>query len=247
LNPIALLLRRELLFNIVKHAGVDRAFVNVDHFAAGLLSIIVNDQGRGFPPNASEKFGLFRVRERLGYIGGTIQIVSTSAHGTQVIFTVPLKPTVITEAVSVVSNNAGKPSISKNIRQLTYQLLVVDDHTVLRQGLVELLNKEEDITVIGVAADGHQAIEKTRLLHPDIVLMDISMPKMSGIEATRIIMEEMPETCIVGLSMHDQEEMRRAMHEAGAKAYVCKGEPIEDLMATIRSIPTGRKYIKNQN
>ncbi|RJP37863.1 MAG: PAS domain S-box protein [Desulfobacteraceae bacterium] len=236
LNVLIFQAVRELLFNIVKHAGVDRAFVKVDHFAADLLRIIVNDQGRGFPPDASENFGLFRVRERLGYIGGTIQVASKSAHGTQVIFTIPLKPTVVAEAVSVVSNNVIEPSTAKDIRQVTYQLLVVDDHAVLRQGLVELLDKEDDITVIGVAADGHQAIEKTRLLHPDIVLMDISMPGMSGIEATRIIMEEMPETCIVGLSMHDQAEMKKAMHEAGAKAYVCKGEPIEDLMATIRSM-----------
>ena len=72
-------------------------------------------------------------------------------------------------------------------------------------------------------------------------LIDISMPGMGGIEASRIIRIGVPEICVIGLSMHNQEEMRRAMHEAGAKAYVCKSEPTENLMATIRSVQINLK------
>jgi CheY-like chemotaxis protein len=231
---------RELLFNVVKHAGVDRAFIEVEQPNPCSLRIIVRDQGRGFSPNASEKFGLFGLRERITYIGGTIEVESTPQKGTRISFAVPLN-SAAPNGHLVVSNDAIKTASLSDTRKAKYQVLVVDDHAVLRQGLMELLDKEEDITVISAASDGKQAIEKTRMLHPDIVLMDISMPGMSGIEATRIIMDEMPGTKVIGLSMYDQVEMRRAMHEAGAAAYLCKGGPIEDILSTIRSFPPVRK------
>jgi len=231
---------RELLFNVVKHAGVNRASVEMDQPSANLLRIVVRDQGCGFPPNISEKFGLFRLRERIAYIGGTIEVESASKQGTRISFTVPLNPSTPLQD-AYVSGDIIEPSPSSDPGLIKYRVLVVDDHEMLRHGLMELLDKENDITVIGVAEDGKQAVQQTRMLHPDIVLMDISMPKMNGIEATRIIMDEMPETCVIGLSMHDQAEMRRAMHEAGAAAYLCKGEPIEDLITTIRRFPPVRK------
>jgi two-component system response regulator DegU len=114
------------------------------------------------------------------------------------------------------------------------RVLVVDDHAVLRQGLIELLQKESFIDVVGQAGDGLQAIDEARRLRPDAIVMDISMPRMNGIEATRIIVAEMPTVRVVGLSMHDRSDMARAMRDVGAVAYVAKDSPVEEIIAGIR-------------
>jgi DNA-binding NarL/FixJ family response regulator len=137
----------------------------------------------------------------------------------------------------VVSEKACEQLPSGDVRPERRQLLVVDDHPVVRQGLVELLSKEADIAVIGTAADGEQAIQAARKLHPDIVLMDISMPGINGIQASRIITTEMPDVHVICLSMHEPMEMKYKMREAGAAFYFRKDGPMEDLIATIRSFP----------
>ncbi len=118
-------------------------------------------------------------------------------------------------------------------------MLIVDDHQILRQGLVGLLADEPDILVVGEAADGASALELCRHLHPEVVLMDLSLPGMGGIETTRCVSAEWPEVRVIGLSMHDESDMAAAMREAGAVDYVTKGGPVEDLVAAIRAARTG--------
>lgn len=114
------------------------------------------------------------------------------------------------------------------------RILLADDHRILRQGLRRLLELEDDMEVVGEAADGHEAVNMARLMQPDIIIMDISMPGMNGIDATRTIMADMPDVRIVGLSMHETSAVVASMLEAGAKAYLAKGCPVEDLTAAIR-------------
>ena len=114
------------------------------------------------------------------------------------------------------------------------RLLVADDHAVMRQGLATSLGQEPDIVIVGEAIDGRMAVEKARSLQPDVVLMDIDMPKMGGIEATRLIHSEMPSIRVIGLSMFDEEEQANAMFEAGAVAYLSKSCSVDTLTATIR-------------
>ena len=140
--------------------------------------------------------------------------------------------------------SAGSPDVQAadhglavNAGKTPRRILVVDDHPVIRQGLIELLHKESDITVIGSAGDGEQAIQHARELKPDVVLMDISMPVMNGIEATRAITSEMPGVQVIGLSMHEHAQMISAMRAAGAAAYVRKDGSIAELLATIRALP----------
>ena len=104
----------------------------------------------------------------------------------------------------------------------------------MRQGLAALLQEERDIEVIGQAADGWEALELARLLKPDVVIMDVTMPRLGGLDATRLISAEMPEVRVVGLSLHDAADMAKAMHEAGARTYLSKSDPVEDLIAAIR-------------
>ena len=113
--------------------------------------------------------------------------------------------------------------------------MLVDDHMVMRQGLAGLLRIEPDFEISGEASDGESAVGLIRELRPDVVLMDIGMPRMDGIEATRIIHEELPDICIIGLSMFQEGEQQAAMHEAGAVNYLTKSGPSETLIEAIRA------------
>ena len=116
------------------------------------------------------------------------------------------------------------------------RVLLVDDHEVIRQGLCTLLSAEGDIDVVGEASDGLSGVEQARALRPDIVLMDFSMPRMNGVEATRRIAAEVPQVKIIGLSMYEQRDQQAAMTEAGASAYVTKSDASSTLLETIRSV-----------
>jgi len=105
----------------------------------------------------------------------------------------------------------------------------------MRQGLAGLLRAESDIEIIGEASDGQSAIDLIRRLRPDVVLMDISMPGMDGIQATRIIHKEIPEVRIIGLSMFQEGAQQAAMLEAGAATYLTKTGPAEGLIEAIRA------------
>ncbi len=116
------------------------------------------------------------------------------------------------------------------------RVLLVDDHRMLREGIIGLLENQPDIQVVGEAGDGETAIDLARRLHPDVILMDVTMPRMGGIEATRRIVSEMPEIRVVGLSMHEDEEMGRAMRRAGAVEYLPKDGPSQRLIRVIREV-----------
>jgi DNA-binding NarL/FixJ family response regulator len=102
--------------------------------------------------------------------------------------------------------------------------------------MVGLLDRQRDLEVVGEAADGFQAVEQAAALHPDAVIMDVDMPGMNGIEATREIKRRWEETVVVGLSLHEEDGIRRAMAEAGADGYVSKHAPAKELVATIRHL-----------
>ena len=114
-------------------------------------------------------------------------------------------------------------------------MLLVDDHALFRNGIAQLLKNEPGFEIIGEAKDGQEAIEFAQKHMPNVVLMDISMPGVNGIEATRVIHERHPEVCIIGLSMYDDPEKERAMREAGATDYRTKGCTRAELVATIRA------------
>ena len=118
-------------------------------------------------------------------------------------------------------------------------VLLADDHTVVRQGLCALLNSTEDITVTGQAATGRQAVELARRLRPDVIVMDIAMPDLNGVEATREIMKLSPDAKVVILSAHRDEEYVRSAIEAGVKGYLLKCATEDDLLEAIREAHQG--------
>jgi len=124
------------------------------------------------------------------------------------------------------------------------RIVVVDDHAVVRSGLKMLLNDKHDMEVVGEASDGEEGIREAELLHPDVVLMDLSMPHgMDGLTATRELKSRMPDVAVLILTMHDDDEyLFRAIH-AGASGYVLKSAPHEELTAAVRSVAGGDAYL----
>jgi len=124
-------------------------------------------------------------------------------------------------------------------KSVSCQVLIVDDHEVVREALIRIIKSYPDIEVVGEAADGLHAIELAERLEPDVILMDISLGDMSGIEATRHILVRNPGIKVIGLSVNSDKEVADAMRAAGAVAYLNKSAPSAALIETVRSC--GRK------
>jgi DNA-binding NarL/FixJ family response regulator len=123
------------------------------------------------------------------------------------------------------------------------RVLLAEDHTIVRKGLRSLLESEPSIEVVGEAADGRQAVDKTRELSPDLVLMDISMPGLNGLEATRQIRQHFPATRVLILTMHADEEYILQILQAGASGYVVKQAAPEELVAAVEAVCHGETFL----
>jgi two-component system response regulator NreC len=126
---------------------------------------------------------------------------------------------------------------------MTTRLLLVDDHAVVRSGLRMMLENERDVEIIGEAATASEALEAAVRLKPNVILMDIGLPDMSGIDATREIKKRCPDVSIVALTIHEDEEYFFKMLEAGASGYVPKRAAPEELVTAIRAAATGQVYL----
>lgn len=124
----------------------------------------------------------------------------------------------------------------------TINVLIADDHTLLRRGLVKLLEMTDDIKVVGQALNGHEAVELAKELSPDVVLMDINMPGLNGIEATRLITKELGNIPILALTIHDDEEYIAEMIRAGARGYILKDSELNSLVQAIRRLAAGESF-----
>jgi DNA-binding NarL/FixJ family response regulator len=123
------------------------------------------------------------------------------------------------------------------------RILIVEDHTLLRTGLVALLNLDPDLAVVGEADNGRDAVRAIGTLRPDLVLMDLSMPGINGIEAITEIRRRYPETLVIALTVHKAEEYIRAALHAGANGYVLKDATHDELRAAIRTVVAGKVYL----
>lgn len=121
-------------------------------------------------------------------------------------------------------------------------VLLVDDHALVRRGFHRLLDDEPDLRVIGEAGTGAEAISLAEQARPRVVVMDYSLPDMTGVDALKLIRTRQPETVVVMLSMHDEENYRRQAREAGARGYLLKNAVDVDLAEAIRVVATGRRY-----
>lgn len=254
---------RELLLNVVKHARTDRASLQlVSH--VGELRLTVRDQGRGFEASLLKEtaasysaFGLFSIRERMESLGGRCEIITRPGQGTIVTLAMPLSgagtdqsaelkvlgselvesesPTELMTQHSALST--PHPALRQHAK---VRVLLVDDHAMVRQGLRSLLESHRDVEVMAEAGDGLQAIALAETLCPDVIVMDLSLPLLDGVEATRRICLTHPATVVIGLSVHENRQMEQAVRAAGAAAFLTKDCAVDQLYEAISSAMMAR-------
>ena len=236
---------RELLINTSKHAGVEEATLSLVQ-QDGHLRIEVRDQGKGFVVDSgpSTRFGLFSIRERMRALGGTFEMESLPGGGTTATLVLPLsgmKESGLTNQPEtlVLDEEAGSASTGPSHSALGSQpaqhknkmirVLLVDDHAMVRQGLRSVLDGYTDIEVVGEAANGEEAIEQAIKHEPDVVLMDINMPRMNGVEATAQIRSLYPDIIVIGLSVQTGGHAQQAILKAGATMLLTKEAAVDEL------------------
>ena len=122
------------------------------------------------------------------------------------------------------------------------RVLLADDHPLVRSGLIRLLEPHKDITVVGEAEDGEEAIQKAKQLKPDVVVIDLSMPKVSGVEAAKILQKEYPSARVLVLTMHENEEYVYQIFKSGAGGYILKNAGREEIATAIRAVAKGERF-----
>ena len=126
------------------------------------------------------------------------------------------------------------------------EVVLVDDHQLIRSCFKDVLGKDPELEIVAEAGNGEEAIHLVRKLRPDVVLMDVSMPGIGGLEATRRISQSFPDTRIIALTMYDDDPFPARLLEAGADGYITKGGRIEEVIAAIKSVHEGTEYITQE-
>ena len=235
---------RELLFNAVKHSGVAEAQMTLFQSDRDHLTLAIADRGQGFDPEEIKSrtadqmsFGLFSIQERLAYINGRMVVETTPNHGAKIMLTVPLQQANTATPEQKQDNDAR--DTMQVYSKSACRVLLVDDHKIVREGLAGLLRFEPNIEIVGEASSGAEALVLSERLAPNVIIMDVNLGDMDGIEATRRIIEQHPQVHVIGLSMHQEATVAQAMRDAGAIAFLTKGGPSEELVNAIRSCHNG--------
>jgi signal transduction histidine kinase/CheY-like chemotaxis protein len=248
-EQVALLFRaaRELLMNVAKHAQTTQAEITL-RVQDNLLRLEITDEGRGFDPSSlpsrpwtesrPTKLGLFGIRERLEAAGGRLELHASPIRGTRACVLLPLED----RSPSAQPSAAGEPGRAQAnhdgeapAERAALRVLLVEDHPMMREGLRGVLEAYPDIQVVAEAADGEEAVAQAQRFEPDVIIMDINLPKLDGIQATKRIKRSLPQTVVIGLSVHQASVIEPALREAGADGYVTKDAAAEALYAALQS------------
>ena len=264
---------RELLINCVKHAHTRKATIELEQ-REDMLYITVADQGDGFTPctgalaakpdASSPGFGLFSIRERMLSLGGRFDLNAAPGKGTSATLVLPLSkgrddeilvknsPGSMVEesgeplALSRVRTGVPSTNDTQSLNGSRIRVVVADDHAMVRQGLCGLLDEDSAFQVVGEAANGEQAAALADELRPDVILMDVTMPKLDGIEATRLIKLKYPTMVVIAMSVHTAGQVEAAMREAGAAGFINKEAAVDQLVQMIHEIKASTEATKQR-
>jgi two-component system, NarL family, sensor kinase len=231
---------QESLTNVHRYSGSPSAEIRIFQSPSKVHLEIV-DHGKGKAGTERSSFagaptlgvGIPGMRERIRQLGGQLE-VEFSNEGTRVYATLPREASAESAEQST-SELFRRPDIRKRI-------LIADDHEVMRRGLRGLVESQEEWSVCGEAIEGHEAISKTKELRPDLLILDVSMPGMSGIDAALQILKDDPNIKILFFTMHDSPQMMREISNVGAWGYVAKARAGNDLVDAVRIILDGKKF-----
>jgi DNA-binding NarL/FixJ family response regulator/signal transduction histidine kinase len=254
---------QEAINNARKHAGAGRVRVGLQ-YGPEEATLLVEDDGAGFDaqaprvPGPEGGYGLFGMNERARLVGGTLEIDSTPGWGTRIRMTLPYHPSSPLPAPAQAVEEVAAPAPSPLVRStlptdppLPYaepvpgalRVLVVDDHQMARQGIRAMLERTGEVIVVGEAENGAQALTQVQRLAPDVVLMDLQMPEVDGLEGLRRIRAEVPNLPVVILTTFQTDETLTEALLAGARGFLLKDAEPADLLATIRAAHRGESLL----
>ncbi|MGE3913618.1 MAG: response regulator [Chloroflexota bacterium] len=229
---------QEALHNVEKHAEPTRVRVELQlDRSTGLLTLLVADDGKGFDrravPGPDGGFGLNGMRERMRLVGGDLEVESAPGWGTRVRARLHL------ESPSVEAPPGPAETPTAPIR-----VLLVDDHPLAREGLRRLLEGRDDMVVVGEAGDGLEGVERALSLRPDVILMDLQMPRLSGVGAVQALREQWPEARVLIVTTFAQDEHLFEALRAGARGYLLKDAGPDALASAIITIHEGGSLVQ---
>jgi PAS domain S-box-containing protein len=216
---------QEALTNVARHAGASVVGVVVSR-TDGSVTAVIEDNGAGFDREAvpRERLGLVGMQERVALVGGELEVESELGSGTTVYARIPLPP----------GDGEAGGRIVKVLR-----VYLADDHPLVRSGLRSLIDSQPDMTVVGEAPDGETAVREAAELRPDVVVMDVSMPGIGGVESTRQLRASCPGVRVVALTAHEDRGYRQHLLDAGASSLVVKRTAAEELVQAVRAAAAG--------
>ena len=244
---------QESLTNVHRYSGSPSAEIRIFQSASKVHLDIV-DHGKGVKAGTERPMfagaptlgvGIPGMRERIRQLGGQLE-VEFSNEGTRVHASLPVEASAeqsVDQSTSELFRD--KENFQANPRQrpdVRKRILIADDHEVMRRGLRGLVESQEEWLVCGEAIEGNEAVSKTRELHPDLLILDVSMPGVSGVEAALQILKDDPSMKILFFTMHDSPQMMREISNVGAWGYVAKARAGNDLVDAVRIILDGKKF-----
>jgi two-component system, NarL family, sensor kinase len=246
---------QESLTNVHRYSGSPDAEIYV-HDAPDAVKLEVIDHGKGIQTGAARSkvegigslgVGIPGMRERIRQFGGQLE-VDFGRDGTRVCASIPLKkakvapPAAESEVIVSATPTNGDSSVAASSSDLRRRILIADDHEVMRRGVRGLLESHDEWAVCGEAFEGREVVVKSRELRPDLIIMDINMPGLTGIDAAQQIRKENPSAKILFFSVHESAQTVREVVNAGAQGYVAKSRAGHDLVDAVRNVLEGGTF-----
>lgn len=242
---------QESLTNVHRYSGSLKAYVRLKE-NADTVELQIGDFGKGMHPDMVDLqsgkrvrlgVGIQGMKERMRLLGGKLEIGSQPQQGTVVTATLPVSHNTEASVPSLDANGvdsetavrrAVPTAMNRSISRK--QILIADDHEMLRRGLRTLMEKEKGLQICGEAVDGQDAVDKAKALRPDLVILDINMPVLNGLQAARFILRDHPQTKILIFTVHDSDQTQKEIRAVGAHGYLSKNNASDDLVRVVKEL-----------